>query len=244
MRGLFLDYHKLCQASQENDEFNFILSLYRLWNHSKCSIGNIYVPQKKYGLAMKLTTVEISTWLHLHSNHASILIGDFNCSNRKVTRILFHFFGGWSVLPISGSNFSWTRGEFSSDIDHAIVNSYNINQCKIVKDLIFNNNQFSILNNAIFSNPNLSTDQMVEQFISTAKHIANNLNVLSPATSRSLENISEFLKIVDRYQRICKSIHKKSNEFRKKRNINIGLKLDANMPFDIDLWKILELDKM
>ena len=29
----------------------------------------------------------------------------------------------WFILPINGSPISWTRGSYSSDIDHALVNS-------------------------------------------------------------------------------------------------------------------------
>ena len=29
----------------------------------------------------------------------------------------------WFILPINGSPISWTRGRYSSDIDHALVNS-------------------------------------------------------------------------------------------------------------------------
>ena len=28
----------------------------------------------------------------------------------------------WFILPINSSTFSWTRGSYSSDIDHALVN--------------------------------------------------------------------------------------------------------------------------
>ena len=301
MRGLYLGYHKTCQASLENNEYNFILSLttHSLWNHIKCSIGNIYVPQKKHNLERKTALTETASWLRSHTNHASILIGDFNCSTRKLSDFISSF-AGWTILPISGSNVSWTRGEFCSDIDHVIINDslldkissalfvdyfpisdhkpllvqckdlsvqdpftlprnfvrWDRNQCKIVKDSIVNNNHFSILNNEIFNDQSLSIDQMVEKFLSTAKQIANDLNILTPTTTRkklfeisktvfylqkkkrslyksirqkgSLKNISSFLNTVNFYQRVCKSIHKKCNEFRKKEYqhwIEIGCKL-------------------
>jgi len=43
----------------------------------------------------------------------------------------------------------------------------------------------------------------------------------------SANDSNEFAKIVDSYYRLCESIHKKCNEFRKKKNIYIGLKLDV-----------------
>ena len=289
MRGLYLGYHKSCQASLENKDLNYILSLstYSLWNHALCSIGNVYVPQKKHNLARRAAFSEITAWLKYHSNHAAILLGDFNCSKDELNDFISDF-NGWTILPISGSTVSWSRGELSSDIDHAIINMHisnrissatfvdyfpisdhrpllvrcsdtsfddqftlannpvrwDRNQCKIVKDSIFNDNQFSILSNEIFSNPDLSSDQMVEKFISTANNVAKKYNIISPATSRknlfdisksvfflqkkkmtlykrirqrgSLNNLSGFLETVGSYERICKSIHKKSNEFRKK----------------------------
>ena len=289
MRGLYLGYHHTCQASLENNEFSFIISLstYSLWNHSKCSIGNVYVPQRKLNHERTIAKSEIISWLRCHSNHASILLGDFNCSTEELQDFISPIVG-WSVLPILGSNISWFRGDLCSDIDHAIINcpmserissamfvdyfpisdhkpllvhcndvclddSFSLpkncvrwdrNQCKIVKESIYNNNQFSILNNEIFSNSNLSTDQMVEKFISTANDIAKELNIISPAAARknmfeisksihhlqkkklslyksirrkgSLKNIPGFLKNIEKYKRICKSIKKKSNEFRKK----------------------------
>jgi len=49
------------------------------------------------------------------------------------------------------------------------------------------------------------------------------------------------LKIVDSYNKLCESIHKKCNEFRKKKkNIYIGLKLDVPLALKKDsrkAWK-------
>lgn len=118
------------------------------------------------------------------------------------------------------------------------------NQCKIVQDSISNNNKFSILNNEIFHNTNLTTDEIVEKFLSISKDIANEYNIINtiPAHKNlfniskaifylqkkkvflyknirnygSLQNLDGFLDVVKFYKRVCKSIHKKSNEFRKK----------------------------
>jgi len=125
MRGLYLGYHKSCLASVENNEFNYILSLttYSLWNHAQCSIGNVYVPQKKHNLERKIAFTEIASWLNKHSNHAAILLGDFNCSKEDLHKFISPFIG-WTILPISGSTVSWVRGDYSSDIDHAIINTH------------------------------------------------------------------------------------------------------------------------
>ena len=300
IRGLFLGYHHSCQASLESDDFKFILSLstYSLWNHSKCSIGNVYVPQKRHNIERSLAKSEIKEWLRNHSKHASILIGDFNCSTDKLQNLI-SYFDGWCILPLRGSNVSWTRGEYSSDIDHAIVNSKMLEKiafasfidyppisdhkpllvyckdttlndsfslpknyvrwdrikCNNAKESICDNNLFSILNNEILNDSNLTTDQMVEKFISTANTIAEELNITSPAKIRkslymiskkifflqkkkvslyrsirrfgSLKNLTEFFNIVEFYKRVCHSIHKASNDFRKKEYqhwIEIGCK--------------------
>jgi len=48
---------------------------------------------------------------------------------------------------------------------------------------------------------------------------------------------NEFTKIVDSYNRLCESIHKKCNEFRKKRIIYIGLRLDVRKVLKIIVRK-------
>lgn len=301
MRGLYLGYHRSCQASLEYNDFNYILSLctYSLWNHSKCSIGNVYVPQKKYSLERKIAITEIASWLNTHSDNAAILMGDFNCSTDKLKKFLSSF-RGWSVLHINGSNISWSRGHLETDIDHAIVNNkmlekissaifidkfepvsdhkpllihcnamssndiftlpknyvrWDRNQCKVVKDLIFNNNRFSILNNEILNRTDLSSDELVEKFTASVNCIADDLNITSvPSAPKKLIEISksilylqrkkmslynsirkkdpnrtakEFIELVNHYLRVCKSVHKKSNDFRKKEYqhwIEIGCK--------------------
>jgi len=51
-RGLYLCYHVSCQAVLEDNSYTYLVSLtrYNLWNHSKCSVGNVYIPTKKHSL--------------------------------------------------------------------------------------------------------------------------------------------------------------------------------------------------
>ena len=41
--GLYLEYHVLCQTVLEDYSYSYLVSLtvYSLWNHSKCSVGNV-----------------------------------------------------------------------------------------------------------------------------------------------------------------------------------------------------------
>jgi hypothetical protein len=45
--------------------------------------------------------------------------------------------GNWFILPINGSPISWTRGRYSSDIDHALVNSICCIKYQMLMLLIF-----------------------------------------------------------------------------------------------------------
>ena len=125
MRGLYIGFHKTCQAVPENYTFKYILSVttYSI-GKTKCSIGNVYIPVKKYRLEQIFAWEEVNKWLADHTSHASILLGDFNATTSKLSSFLNKSADpSWSVLPINGSNISWSSGNKSSDIDHAIVNS-------------------------------------------------------------------------------------------------------------------------
>jgi len=121
---LFLFYHRSIQASIENNDLNYIISLstYSLWNNSKYSIGNIYIPQKKHYLQHKLAKAEVLTWLSSHTSHLSLLIGDFN-TPLEILQNLVSNFDYWHLVKINGSCISWNSGSCSSAIDHAIDNS-------------------------------------------------------------------------------------------------------------------------
>ena len=122
-RGLFLGYHNSCQASLDSSSFEYIISLntYSLWDNKKCSIGNIYVPQRRHHPFVKHAKLEIISWLQLHSSNPSILLGDFNLSTEKLKELISPC-NNWMIFPLNGSNMSWYRGDRESDIDHAIVN--------------------------------------------------------------------------------------------------------------------------
>ena len=125
-RGLYLGYHVSCQAVLEDNSYTYLISLttYSLWNHSKCSVGNVYIPTKKHLLQVRYAFSEVFTWLQNHMNHLSILLGDFNMSTSDLQDKLSNSnLDNWLILPINGSPISWTRGRFSLDIDHALVNS-------------------------------------------------------------------------------------------------------------------------
>ncbi|ORX64455.1 hypothetical protein BCR32DRAFT_287089 [Anaeromyces robustus] len=79
MRGLFLGYHKSCQAILEENSFNYIISLtnYNIYD-SKCSVGNVYIPVSSHSTQVKCALAEVIDWLNIHRDHASILVGDFN----------------------------------------------------------------------------------------------------------------------------------------------------------------------
>jgi len=180
-------------------------------------------------------------------------------------------------LPIS-----CTRGSFSSDIDHALVNSsmlvkisstyfvdypsvsdhkplmvyckkiatdesfllpkkfvrWDRYKCLEQKKEICHHNKFEILREEI-ENEELSIDCVIEKFINTTNSIAKDLSITSSTEIRkamfrmsrkiyclqkvkhikykqikryvSANDSNEFAKIVDSYNRLCESIHKKCN---------------------------------
>jgi len=127
-RGLFLGFHKSCQASFDSPSYEYIISLntYNLWGNQKCSIGNIYVPQRRHSLFVRSAKLEIISWLQSHSSNPSILLGDFNLSITKLNDLISSL-GNWMILPLKGSNISWCKGFRQSAIDHAIINTSMMN---------------------------------------------------------------------------------------------------------------------
>jgi len=112
------------------------------------------------------------------------------------------------------------------------------NKCLEQKKEICHHNKFEILSEEI-GNEELSIDCVIEKFINTTNSIAKDLSITSSSEIRkamfrmSQKNyclqkvkhikykqikrfVYEFAKIVDSYNRLCESIHKKCNEFRKK----------------------------
>ena len=60
-RGLFIGFHNSCQASLENNTYEYVISLYTydFWNFTKCSIGNVYVPHSGHSLHARAARIEI-----------------------------------------------------------------------------------------------------------------------------------------------------------------------------------------
>ena len=69
-RGLYIGFHNSCQASLENNTYEYIISLYtfNFWNFTKCSIGNVYVPHSGHSLHARAARIEILSWLNSHSS--------------------------------------------------------------------------------------------------------------------------------------------------------------------------------
>ncbi len=125
MRGQYIGCHKSCQAALEDSTYKYIMSIttYNIGN-TKCSIGNVYIPIRKHRLECLTAWDEVKNWLADHESHASILLGDFNSTTKKLDMYLSDLTdSSWSIMPINGSNISWTNNVKSSDIDHAIVNN-------------------------------------------------------------------------------------------------------------------------
>ena len=81
-------------------------------------------PLRKHSLQVRYAFSEVFTWLPNHTSHLSIFLGDFNISTCDLhIKLTIGNLGNWFILPINGSPISWTRGRYSSDIDHALVNS-------------------------------------------------------------------------------------------------------------------------
>ena len=79
-RGFYLRYHVSCQKVLEYNSYTHLISLtiYSLWNHSKCSIGNVYIPTKKHSLQVRYAFSEIFTWLQ---NHKPLVV---YCKKKKI----------------------------------------------------------------------------------------------------------------------------------------------------------------
>jgi len=88
-----IGFHNSCQASLENNTYEYIISLYtyNFWNFTKCSIGNVYVPHSGHNLHARATRIEILSWLNSHSSHPSMLVDDFNLSTEKLGNLLSKF---------------------------------------------------------------------------------------------------------------------------------------------------------
>jgi len=123
LRGLYIFYNRSLQTSIEDFSLNYIISVttYSLWNFTKCSIGNIYIPQKGHSLHHKSAKAEACTWFSLHLHHPSILLGDFNINLEDIQNWVSNI-NGWYLFQLNGSPISWVSGSRSSAIDHAIIN--------------------------------------------------------------------------------------------------------------------------
>ena len=77
-RGLYIGFHNSCQASLENNTYEYIISLYtyNFWNFTKCSIGNVYVSHRGNSLHARDARIEILSWLNTFLI-LSMLVGDF-----------------------------------------------------------------------------------------------------------------------------------------------------------------------
>jgi len=106
-RGLYIGFHNSCQASLENNTYEYIISLYtyNFWNFTKCSIGNVYVPHSGHSLHARAARIEILSWLNSHSSHPSMLVGDFNLPTEKLGNLLSKF-SNWKIIPLWGSSIS------------------------------------------------------------------------------------------------------------------------------------------
>ena len=106
--GLYLRYHVSCQAVLEDNSYTHLVSLttYSLWNHSS-SVGNIYIPTKKHSLQIRYALSEIFEWLQNHTNHSSILFGDFNMSTADLqNKLTSNNLDNWFICMINCSSIS------------------------------------------------------------------------------------------------------------------------------------------
>jgi len=71
--GLYLGYHVSCQAVLKDNLYTYLVSLtiYSLWYHIKCLIGNVFIPTKKHSLQVRYAFSEVFTWLQNHTNYPS-----------------------------------------------------------------------------------------------------------------------------------------------------------------------------
>ncbi|ORX63948.1 hypothetical protein BCR32DRAFT_330744, partial [Anaeromyces robustus] len=127
-----------------------------------------------------------------------------------------------------------------------------------MKNDIVDNNKFAILNNEIFNNPSLSIDDLVDKFIDTSNSIAEDLEITSSTEIRKsmfhmsrniycLQRVkslkyrqikkshldyepNQFIILVASYNKLCQSIHKKCNEFRRQ-NYLFWIKIGCEATF-------------
>ncbi|KAG4104070.1 hypothetical protein H8356DRAFT_1639877 [Neocallimastix lanati (nom. inval.)] len=68
MRGLFIDIHVSCLYNEEPSIYNYtILVIITLFWNQKCSIGNIYYPQRRWPNACLKALSELNQWLRSHT---------------------------------------------------------------------------------------------------------------------------------------------------------------------------------
>ena len=87
--------------------YTYLVSLttYSLWNHSKCSVGNVYIPTKKHSFQVQYAFSEVFTWLQNHTNHPSILLGDFNMNTADLQgKLMDSNLVNWFILLINDSS--------------------------------------------------------------------------------------------------------------------------------------------
>ena len=129
-------------------------------------------------------------------------------------------------------------------------------KCLEQKKEIYHHNKFEILSEEI-GNEELSMDCVIEKIINTTNSIAKDLSITSSTEIRKVmlrmsqkiyclqkvkhikckqikhyvfsNDSNEFAKIVDSYNRLCESIHKKYNEFRKKKEYLYWIKIGCSV---------------
>jgi len=64
-------------------------------------------PLRKHSLQVQYAFSEVFTWLQNHTNHLSILLGDFNMSTSDLQdKLSISNLDNWFILPINGSPIS------------------------------------------------------------------------------------------------------------------------------------------
>ena len=73
-RGLYIGYHVSYKVVHEDNFYTHLISLitYNLWNHSKCSVDNVYILTKKQSLQVWHSFSEVFTWLQNHTKSSHL----------------------------------------------------------------------------------------------------------------------------------------------------------------------------
>jgi len=123
MRGLYIGVHSSCSFAPEPLIYNYILSvnLNSFWG-KKCSVGNIYFPQKRWKEARITAFDELDRWLKHHSKDPAILVGDFNMPFNVLNKFISDNHSNWYIANISGNTPTYSKGSRSSCIDHIVFN--------------------------------------------------------------------------------------------------------------------------